>query len=75
MSPKFDIQVNLNGWMIPFKIERKGYGIFKVAYENVSLGYLLLNESAKWLYLKSVKGEELLNPYSTRKITEAIVNY
>jgi len=75
MKAKFDIQIDLNGWVIPFHIEREGYGIFKVAYENIALGYLLLNNSAKWLYIKNISGGNLLNPRTRTKISKAILNY
>jgi len=75
MSAKFDIQIDLNGWLIPFHIERKGKGIFKVAYEELTLGYLLLDEYARWKYMKSVFADKLLNSKTTAKITNAIINY
>ena len=75
MKAKFDIQVNLNGWMIPFHIERKGYGIFKVAYENMILGHLMLSECTKWLYIRNVAVDDLLNVRTRNKISAAIINY
>ncbi len=61
--------------MIPFHIERKGYGIFKIAYENTSLGYLMLTEKMQWLYIRNVATGDLLNPPTRTKISEAIINY
>jgi hypothetical protein len=75
MIKKFDIRINLNGWFIPFGIETKGYGVFKVTYESTLLGHLLLNESSKWIYLNNVIPGNLLNLYTADKISEAIVNY
>jgi hypothetical protein len=75
MIAKFDIQVDLNGWLIPFHIERKGYGIFKVAYENITLGHLMVNDASKWIYLKNIADRNLLNSYTADKISRAIVNY
>lgn len=75
MSVKFDIQIDLNGWLIPFHIERRGKGIFKVAYEELTLGHLLLDECSKWTYMKNAMTGKLLNAKTTAKITQAIVNY
>ncbi|SEB00180.1 hypothetical protein [Pedobacter hartonius] len=75
MIAKFNIQVNLNGWLIPFHIERKQSGIFKVFYENTILGHLLVNDYSKWVYLNNVGNEKLLNPYTADRISKAIVNY
>jgi len=75
MTGKFDIQIDLNGWLIPFHIENKGSGIFKVAYEKVTIGHLLLNESSKWMYLTDINDVNLLNSYTADKISMAIINY
>ncbi|WP_158798530.1 hypothetical protein [Pedobacter sp. L105] len=75
MSAKFDIQIDLNGWLVPFHIERKGKGIFKIAYEELSLGHLLLDEYSRWIYKKSMNAGQLLNAGTTAKITKAIINY
>lgn len=75
MKAKFDIQINLNGWVIPFHIERQGYGIFKVAYKNLALGHMLLTERAKWFYIKNITGESLLNLPTRIAISKAIINY
>ncbi|CAM4107855.1 hypothetical protein SAMN06265348_103366 [Pedobacter westerhofensis] len=75
MIGKFDIQVNLNGWLIPFHVESKGEGIFKVAYESVNIGHLLVNDTSKWMYLTDISDEKLLNSYTADKISKAIINY
>lgn len=74
MTAKFNIQITLNGWVIPFDIERHGKGVFKVAYRNAVLGHLLLTEKAKWYYI-NYSSQNLLNKITRTKITEAIVNY
>lgn len=76
MSEKFDIQINLNGWLIPFSIENKGSGIFKINFENLTLGFLKANNSNRWTYLQnSIAGEGLLNKRTTDKICQAIKYY
>lgn len=75
MRAKFDIQVDFNGWLIPLHVENKGSGIFKIAYESVILGHLLVNDNSKWMYMNPVTEENLLNPSIAEKISEAIINY
>jgi hypothetical protein len=75
MSTTFDIQIDLNGWLIPFQIERKGAGTFKVIFENLSLGFVLLNNSSQWIYLQKTMRRGLLNKQTTDKICEAIKYY
>jgi hypothetical protein len=75
MIGKFDIQVNLNGWVIPFHIESQGEGVFKVIYDKLTLGHLLVNDTSKWIYLNNIAEDKLLNPYSAAMISQAITNY
>lgn len=75
MRAKFDIQIDLNGWVIPFHIERRGNRIFKIAYGNTALGHLLLNENSKWDYFAAYSGSKLMNLCTRNKIGKAIINY
>lgn len=75
MTATFNIQVDFNGWLIPLQVERKESGIFKIAYQSVVLGHLLVNETAKWMYVNPVTEENLLNPSIAEKISKAIINY
>jgi hypothetical protein len=75
MGKRFDIQIDLNGWVIPFQIERKDSGIFKVLYDNLTLGFILLNNASKAMYLQPAMSHELLNKQTADKICEAIKYY
>jgi hypothetical protein len=75
MRGKFDIEVDLNGWLVPMHVEQKGRGIFKVAYEDTILGYLVQNERSRWNYIHNIFSEGLLNPQTTERISNAIINY
>ena len=75
MIGKFDIQVDLNGWVIPFHIESQGEGVFKVIYDKLTVGHLLVNDTSKWIYLNPVTDNNLLNSYSAARISQAITNY
>lgn len=75
MSAEFNIQVDLNGWIVPFRIEEKGQGIFKIAYHSLLIGHVLLNEAKKCIYISNVGESPLLNAYTAEKIGEAIIKY
>jgi hypothetical protein len=75
MTGKFDIEINMNGWLVPMHIEQKGEGVFKVAYEDITLGYLLQNERSRWQYVDNIFNGSLLNAQTTAMIGKAIINY
>jgi len=75
MRAEFDIQVNLNGWLVPIHVQKKGSGVFKVAYENTTLGYLMQNNDSRWQYLHNVFSSSLLNAQTTAIIGKAIRTY
>lgn len=75
MEERFDVEIDLNGWLIPIHVEQKGTGIFKVAYGNTSLGILLQSETSKWSYVQNLFSKGLLNKITTDKISFAIRNY
>lgn len=75
MTGEFDIEVNLNGWLVPMHVQRKGLGVFKVAYEDTTLGYLLRSETSRWQYIHNVLSRSLLNAQTTAMIGKAIINY
>lgn len=75
MEKRFDVEIDLNGWLIPIQVEQKGSGIFKVAYGNTSLGLLIQSETSKWTYVQNLFSRGLLNKLTTDKISVAIRNY
>jgi hypothetical protein len=75
MTGKFEIKVDLNGWLVPMLVEKKGSGVFKVAYEDMTLGYLVENEGSRWNYVHNVFNEELLNAQTAERIKNAIVSH
>lgn len=75
MSEKFDIEVDLNGWLVPMHVEQKGKDVFKVAYEDVTLGYLVHKEPSKWKYIHNIFTEGLLNARTAAMIGQAIKAY
>lgn len=75
MTGKFDVEIDLNGWLVPIHVEQKDRGIFKVAYGNTSLGILVQSDASKWTYVQNPVSSGLLNKVTTEKISEAIRNY
>lgn len=75
MEERFDVEIDLNGWLIPIQVEQKGSGIFKVTYGNTSLGLLIQSETSKWTYVQNLFSRGLLNKLTTDKISFAIRNY
>lgn len=75
MTGKFDIEINLNGWLIPIHVEQKGSGIFKVAYGGTTLGLVLQNQGSSWTYVQNLFNNGLLNKLTADKIGTAIINY
>jgi len=75
MAGKFDITIDLNGWLVPMHVEKKGGGVFKVAYEDMILGYLVQNDCSRWNYVHNVFSEGLLNAQTADRIRQAIINY
>jgi|GEM_PF-2093638 len=75
MTGKFDIEVDLNGWLVPMHIEQKGQGIFKVVYEDTILGYLQQHERFRWSTITDMFSPGLLNQQTTEMIGKAIINH
>jgi len=75
MTGQFDIEIDLNGWLIPIHVEQKGEGIFKVAYGRTTLGILLKNQGSNWSYAQNLLSKGLLNKVTSEKISRAITNY
>jgi len=75
MTRQFDIEVDLNGWLVPMHIEQKGKGVFKVVYEDTILGYLQQHGLFKWSALTDLVTPSLLNQQTTEKIGKAIINH
>jgi hypothetical protein len=72
MTAKFNIEIDLNGWLVPICVEGKGSGIYKVAYGDVTLGMLVQNESPQWLYTQDLFSVGCLNALTSEKISQAI---
>jgi hypothetical protein len=72
MTAKFNIEIDLNGWLVPICVEGKGSGIFKVAYGDVTLGLLVQNESSNWMYTQDLFSTGCLNELTSKKISQAI---
>jgi hypothetical protein len=72
MTAQFNIEIDLNGWLVPIRVEGKGSGIFKVAYGDTTLGLLVQNESSHWLYTQDLFSTGCLNALTSEKISQAI---